>query len=206
MAAYMQPLQHPVNAVRGVLGFTASLIVVPTVLWPARRRGAKDVQGMEGEAKELAKVCSEMYKSPTERASRASELFGWELLDRFNHDKWAIYKRGTDLLLAFQGTHKWADLFADLKILFNGESMMNLDPYVKGLQTAQEEHPGTSRIMVTGHSLGGTLAWAVAKRLQGHAEVCGHVFNPGSTWDMDKYFTEERLLAGGFDRFWVTPN
>ncbi|CAE7823529.1 unnamed protein product [Symbiodinium sp. CCMP2456] len=94
-----------------------------------------------------------------------------------------------------QGTQRWKDLLSDLVILFNGESMMNLDPYVDGLRAAQREHPDISRIMVTGHSLGGTMAWAVATRLKdlGHADVSGHVFNPGSTWDMDKYFTEERL-------------
>ncbi|CAK9105238.1 Uncharacterized protein SCF082_LOCUS49057 [Durusdinium trenchii] len=162
-----------------------------------RFRSAQRAEDMAEEAKSLAKISKVMYEQEeADREAKASAC-GWKLL--LSNPKYALFAcadSGKKLLVAFQGTAARAGLAHDAMILFNlNEFMPLVEEVIDEVKTVVKQTPH-SDIIVTGHSLGGALAVQLAKSLTQEGSfrrVSGHVFNPGSSWDFDKYLTEERL-------------
>lgn len=152
MQDMMPILLAPVNTVRGILGFTTALVVVPFVLGPVRRARAVHVGSMDPEAKRLAKLSSIMYQ-PEDNRRGQFEQEGWILLQ--NHEKYAIAKRRATILVAFQGTKQTKDLFDDAKILLNLNDHIDVTEIKRHLY---ETLGSCHHIVVTGHSLGGCVA------------------------------------------------
>ena len=108
-------------------------------------------------------------------------------------DKFAIFTCGTELLVAFQGTQlqgegRWEDLKKDLFILFNLQEI-TLSNCLKECFDTLKEFPAQKDIIVTGHSLGGMLAYMMAvsaEKFNEERNIRGHIFNPGASWDMMK--------------------
>ena len=156
---------------------------------------------MDHEVKILANISKRMYACD-ERRTRTEG--GWQF--KMKKDKFAIFTRGTELLVAFQGTHlqgegRWKDLKKDSYILFN-LAEVTLSNCLEECFDALKEFPEQNDIIVTGHSLGGMLAYMLAVsagRFNEGRNISGHVFNPGASWDMLKVlinrFRNSRLLG-----------
>ena len=161
----------PLNVGCGAAGFLSALVVVP-ISWRHRWLGAicpsQMEDQMEDEVKILAKISKHMYSS-----DEVCTAGGWKLMKK--KDKFAIFTRGTELLVAFQGTQlqgegRWEDLKKDLFILFNMQEVTLSNCLEECFETLKE-FPAQKDIIVTGHSLGGMfgiydggLGWEVQWR------------------------------------------
>lgn len=184
----------PLNVGCGAAGFLSALVVVP-ISWRRRWREAIRPRQMGPEVKILAKISKHMYSS-----DEVCTAGGWKLMKK--KDKFAIFTRGTELLVAFQGTQlqgegRWEDLKKDLFILFNMQEI-TLSNCLKDVFDTLKDFPAQKDIIVTGHSLGGMLAYMMAvsaEKFNEKRNIRGHIFNPGASWDMLKVLVNQRFLG-----------
>ena len=188
------------DPLRGLLGFSLG-VPAAVLVGPFRLICAESSQAISDDVRTMAKMSNVMYKESNQREAEARK-HGWELLHPFNEPKHAIFTKGTVMLVAFQGTSKRGDFQHDAMILFNLNDLVPLDEVKADLRLALATCPDIREVQVTGHSLGGALAAMLAKSLKEDPDpdfrlnnLRGHIFNPGSTLDLDKYLTEERWLG-----------
>ena len=151
----MEAAKLPLHVMSGLFGFTGGLLVVPFFeLW--RRKAAKATENMEEEAKELARVSLMMYEPKAERRGVGQ----WVVV--FNKDKYAIFSKGSTVLVAFEGTNigsesRRSDLLNDYRILMNQDQHFGLpeSDFIMNKVLECAERVAASAIVVTGHSLGG---------------------------------------------------
>jgi len=96
---------------------------------------------------------------------------------------WCAYKKseGNELVVVFRGSQSSQDwLVHDVSIVLSGSAHTAMPKALAFFDRAVEKHK-PDRICVTGHSLGGTIAYCVAHRVQHERKVTGHIFNPGAS-------------------------
>ena len=125
---------------------------------------------------DLALLSTYAYDDWSEGAT-ALPLNGWEVVIRdealFGSDSATVYRKGSDVVIAFRGTDGVGDIVPDLAFGYPNEL---LNPqYLAAVQTLMSvvTQPGDT-LTLTGHSLGGGLAGLVAA----HFNLPAIVFAP----------------------------
>lgn len=126
-----------------------------------------------------AYIADRVYLNPFERPRH---IFGYELDEKFNEFEYALYvnQEKKTWILGYRGTEVTAikDYISDLNILLGTQSWnTRFGLSVKVYEDAKKSYPGY-HCRVTGHSLGGTISYFIAKRFQPDRCV---VFNAGSS-------------------------
>lgn len=126
-----------------------------------------------------AYISDRTYLNPFERPRH---IFGYELDEKFNDFEYALYVNHAEKkrIIGYRGTEITAvkDYISDLHILLGTQSWnARFDASVHVYDEAKKMYPDYHSI-VTGHSLGGTIAYFIAKRFMPDRCV---VFNPGSS-------------------------
>ena len=187
-----------VDPLRGAVGFFAALVAIPFIVGPVRLIRGESAKEIKPEVKTMANMSKVMYEECEHRETEARK-HGWNLLHPFNWPKYAMFTKGSVLLVAFQGTKECPDFKHNAMIFFNLNDSIPLDEVKSDLWRALRIRPDITEIQVTGHSLGGARAALLAKwgKENPHLRlnISGHIFNPGSMWDLDKFLTEELWLG-----------
>jgi hypothetical protein len=137
-------------------------------------------------ADEYSRYSDVAYGSTKERKKKMQELgiSDAKYLKQHSDRHTAVFEKNGKIIVAARGTEikrGWRDRLEDLgSDLLVGMGMQQLGTRYKNLKSqtdALAEQYGKDNIIMTGHSLGGTLADSVAKASGYEA----HVFNPGSS-------------------------
>lgn len=126
-----------------------------------------------------AYVSDRVYLNPFERPRH---IFGYELDEKFNEFEYALYvnHEKKTWIIGYRGTEVTAvkDYISDLNILLGTQSWNDrFNHSVQVYEDAKKTYPDYHSI-VTGHSLGGTIAYFIAKKFIPDRCVG---FNPGSS-------------------------
>ncbi|MBP6910904.1 hypothetical protein KBC03_04930 [Patescibacteria group bacterium] len=126
-----------------------------------------------------AYISDRVYLNPFERPRH---IFGYELDEKFNEFEYALYVNHAlkTRIIGYRGTEftEVKDYISDLHIVFGTQSWndrFNVSVHV--YEEAKKLYPDY-KARVTGHSLGGTIAYFIAKKFL--PDRCT-VFNPGSS-------------------------
>lgn len=113
--------------------------------------------------KELAELADITYTTGDKRKQRADKL-GYDVDDELSNERAAVFKnrKTNKAVVAYRGTHELNDLKADAKIAVGKVPEDRVEE-------AMRLHAGAKRkykdgVILTGHSLGGTLAHHVSFR------------------------------------------
>gem|GEM_PF-3435253 len=112
-----------------------------------------------------AYISDRVYLNPFERPRH---IFGFELVEKFNEFEYALYvnHEKKTWIIGYRGTEITAikDYISDLNILLGTHAWNErFSASVKIYEEAKKSFPGYHSI-VTGHSLGGTIAYFIAKK------------------------------------------
>lgn len=109
-------------------------------------------------SRDAALLSSDVYKS------KQSEINGWKPIERLDDDKTGLrvvaYKKKKDIFVAYCGTNDRKDFVSDMQMA-KGQVPEQLEAGFDFYNKIVEENPNHN-VMVTGHSLGGSLAELVA--------------------------------------------
>lgn len=126
-----------------------------------------------------AYISDRVYLNPFERPRH---IFGFELDEKFNEFEYALYVNHAKKtwIIGYRGTEVTAvkDYISDLNILLGTQSWNErFNASVHVYEEAKKMYPDYHSV-VTGHSLGGTIAYFIAKKFLPDRCVG---FNPGSS-------------------------
>ncbi len=137
-------------------------------------------QKKESRTKLLANISNIAYKSPE---NRPLEYMGYNYNPRYSSEETAVYTRPMgsergEAIIAFRGTSDFArDIPTDITGVFGGKRKD--DPRFYEAQRLARTVSKKYDTVVTGHSLGGSLATHAVK-VNPNANLRAEVFNPGS--------------------------
>lgn len=126
-----------------------------------------------------AYICDRVYLNPFERPRY---LFGFELDEKFNEFEYALYvnHEKKTWILGYRGTEVTAvkDYISDLNIVLGTQAWNDrFNSSIHVYEEAKKAYPDY-KAWVTGHSLGGTISYFIAKKFLPDRCVG---FNPGSS-------------------------
>lgn len=126
-----------------------------------------------------AYISDRIYLNPFERPRH---IFGYELDEKYNDIESALYVNHTTKtwILGYRGTEitELKDYMSDLHILFGTQAWnTRFNASVQSYENAKKAYPDYHSI-ITGHSLGGTIAYFIAQKFNPDRCVA---FNPGSS-------------------------
>jgi len=143
-----------------------------------------------------AYISDRVYLDPF---SRPRHIFGFTLDEKYNEFEFALYVNAEKKIriLGYRGTEvtEVKDYVSDLHIVFGTQSWNDrFNSSVKVYEDAKKAYPDYQG-RVTGHSLGGTIAYFITKKFQPDRCV---VFNPGSSANPTfvSLITESKMQAG----------
>lgn len=144
-------------------------------LW--RRNFVKKETEIPFHVQTYARMCEASYQHPDDRSRN---IDGNDYLHGLSSERVAVYLSDTEIILAIRGTVvSLSDLRNDVQIL-TGRNFTDDNPRIRDLiETARilDSHYGEQQLVLTGHSLGATIANTVADELKARA----YMFNPGSS-------------------------
>ncbi len=109
---------------------------------------------------EAALLCNDVYKW------NCGKIRGWKPVNKINDKETGLkavaYQRNKEIFIAYCGTNDYKDFVSDLQ-LAKGEVPEQLNAGYKFFKDIQAQNP-EAHIMVTGHSLGGSLAELIASK------------------------------------------
>jgi len=127
----------------------------------------------------LLRICLEVarqaYQPPGERRASIQNFD----IDSLGDEHVCTYVRGDHLIIGFRGTACATDVAVDVGIVCKNSPWMKLPGAYTYVEEVTEKHK-PKHIMVTGHSLGGMIAYRVASKWRDSKgkKVTGHIFNP----------------------------
>jgi len=128
----------------------------------------------------LSNLAYEYYDKPYEvaEANMKKYLPKHEILPEFSDSNSVVVKKNNDVIISYRGTNPLnpSDLLADTKIATGLPLTDRFNEAQKKYEAVRATYPDAN-ITTTGHSLGGTLGYSVAKNNQ----LDGHFFNMGSS-------------------------
>lgn len=144
-------------------------------LW--RRNFVKKEDNVPFHVQTYARMCEAAYKYPDDRPR---DIDGYTYLHGLSSERLCIYLSDTELVLAVRGTVvSVSDVRNDVQIL-TGRNFTDDNPRIRDLiETAKilTGHYVDKQLVLTGHSLGATIANTVADELKARA----YMFNIGAS-------------------------
>lgn len=150
--------------------------------------GKDDMRDMDWFQRLCAQLCNDIYNiqwsAITGETDTSTVPRGYEGFERIysNFPYYATYQKGDDVIVVFRGTDTSGpmtvatDVTADANLVLHG--LVAIGDSVRGVQCLNEvdRHlKAGKKVWVTGHSLGGAVAWYVC---YSRPTVNGHAFNP----------------------------
>lgn len=131
----------------------------------------------------------------------------YELIQKFSNDDRSVWlkKDGSEIIMSFRGTdpgessRAWRDMGSDLAIALGYESVNHRFQTSLRVTKALVAEYGPDRIVLTGHSLGGSQALYVSRELNLRAVVFNPGLSPASSLIRGAPFSRAEIWANPLD-------